>query len=57
MFRKNKKMAKNGGKMVYSPSTKSLAEMEKNIFGEVTIVTGIDTVRKNKIEKKSCSYR
>lgn len=52
------KETRNGKKkMVYSPSTKSLADMEKNIFGDTSLVTKFDEHRKSKLQRKSKWYR
>lgn len=53
----NERKYENSTKMVYSPSTKSLADMEKNIFGDISFVTKIDIEKKRKLKRKSRLYR
>ena len=53
----NERKYETPAKMVYSPSTKSLADMEKNIFGDISFVTKTDIEKKRKLKRKSRLYR
>lgn len=57
MGKMNERKYGNSTKMVYSPSTKCLADMEKNIFGDISFVTKIDIEKKRKLKRKSRLYR
>lgn len=53
----NERKYETPAKMVYSPSTKSLTDMEKNIFGDISFVTKTDIEKKRKLKRKSRLYR